>query len=132
MIPLRGLFPEAAKTNLPPPRSRCIRHLVANRENISVRGPAQAGRSGMKVRVVCYEGYCAGETPRSFIMGERPLEVTSVLDRWRGEDHEYVKLSASDGNRYVLRYDRNADEWEIVLMQAPGRPPTRKDARKGS
>ena len=86
----------------------------------------------MKVRVVCYEGYCAGETPRFFTMGERPLEVTSVLDRWRGEDHEYVKLSASDGNRYVLRYARNADEWEIVLMEAPGRPPTRKDARKGS
>ncbi|HJX74295.1 MAG TPA: hypothetical protein VJ307_09080 [Candidatus Deferrimicrobiaceae bacterium] len=86
----------------------------------------------MKVRVICYEGYRAEETPRAFLLGERRLDVTDVLDRWRGEDHEYVKLAASDGNRYVLRYDRNADEWEMVLMEAPGRPPTRKDARRGS
>ena len=72
----------------------------------------------MKIRVVCYEGYRAVETPRAFTIGERRLEVTSVHDRWRGEDHEYVKLSASDGNRYILRYDRVRDEWEIHLMEA--------------
>lgn len=72
----------------------------------------------MKVRVVCYEGYRAAETPRAFTIGERRLEVTSVHDRWRGEDHEYVKLDASDGNRYILRHDRVRDEWEIHLMEA--------------
>jgi dipeptidyl aminopeptidase/acylaminoacyl peptidase len=72
----------------------------------------------MKVRVVCYEGYRAVETPRAFTIGERRLEVTSVSDRWRGEDHEYVKLDASDGNRYILRYDSVRDEWEIYLMEA--------------
>ncbi|NNF84877.1 MAG: hypothetical protein HKM29_06935 [Deltaproteobacteria bacterium] len=77
----------------------------------------------MKVRVVCYEGYRAEETPRSFTMGDRRLEVSSVLDRWRGQDHEYVKLTASDRNLYILRYDRNADEWEIILMETPGRTP---------
>jgi len=44
----------------------------------------------MKVRVVCYEGYKAEETPRAFLLGERRVEVVRVLDRWRGEDHEYV------------------------------------------
>ena len=86
----------------------------------------------MKVRVICYEGYRAEETPRAFLLGERRLDVTGVLDRWRGEDHEYVKLAASDGNRYVLRYDCDADEWEMVLMEAPGRPSSRKDFRGGS
>ena len=86
----------------------------------------------MKVRVICYEGYRAEETPRAFFLGERRLDVTGVLDRWRGEDHEYVKLAASDGNRYVLRYDRVADEWEIVLMEAPGRPPAPRKTRRGS
>lgn len=76
----------------------------------------------MKVRVVCYEGYRAEETPRAFTVGERRLEVTSVLDRWRGQDHEYVKLDASDGNRYILRYDRSADIWEIILMETPRCP----------
>jgi len=86
----------------------------------------------MKVRVICYEGYRAEETPRAFLLGERLLDVIDVLDRWRGEDHEYVKLAASDGNRYVLRYDCDADEWEMILMEAPGRPPTQKKARRGS
>ena len=82
----------------------------------------------MKIRVVCYEGYRAVETPRAFTIGERRLEVTSVHDRWRGEDHEYVKLNASDGNRYILRYDRKADEWEITVMEVPGQPPGKGDA----
>lgn len=75
-----------------------------------------------KVRVVCYEGYRSGETPRAFRVGERRIEVVRVLDRWRGPDHEYFKLDASDGLRYILRYDRNDDAWEITLMEAPSRP----------
>ncbi len=85
----------------------------------------------MKVRVVCYEGYRAEETPRSFTVGERRLEVLSVLDRWRGQDHEYVKLDASDGNRYILRYDRAADAWEIILMETPDCPPTPGGTERG-
>ena len=86
----------------------------------------------MKVRVVCYEGYRAEETPRAILLGERRVEVTSILDRWRGENHEYVKLTASDGNRYILRHDREADEWEITLMEAPGSPAAPADPRRGS
>jgi hypothetical protein len=80
------------------------------------------GNSRMKVRVVCYEGYKAEETPRAFLLGERRVEVMRVLDRWRGEDHEYVKLDGSDGARYILRYDRFRDEWEVQMMES--RPPT--------
>ena len=53
----------------------------------------------MKVRVVCYEGYKAVGDLRAFLLGERRIEVVRVLDRWRGEDHEYVKLDGSDGAR---------------------------------
>ncbi|MBI5419971.1 MAG: hypothetical protein HZA60_07775 [Deltaproteobacteria bacterium] len=74
----------------------------------------------MKVRVLCYEGYRAEETPRAFLLGDRRVEVEEILDRWRGEDHEYVKLDGSDGNRYILRYDCERDEWEIILMEAGG------------
>jgi len=59
---------------------------------------------GMKVRVVCYEGYKAEETPRAFLLGERRVEVVRVPDRWRGEDHEYVKLDGSDGACYILMF----------------------------
>jgi hypothetical protein len=47
------------------------------------------------------------------------VEVLRVLDRWRGEDHEYVKLDGSDGVRYILRYDRSRDAWEIRMMESP-------------
>jgi len=73
------------------------------------------------IRVICYEGYRAEETPRAFLLGERRVEVVRILDRWRGEDHEYVKLDASDGARYILRYDRSRDEWEIHSMESPPR-----------
>ena len=29
----------------------------------------------LKVRVVCYDGYKAEETPRAFLLGERRIEV---------------------------------------------------------
>jgi hypothetical protein len=79
------------------------------------------GGSDMKVRVVCYEGYKAAETPRAFLLGERRVEVVRIRDRWRGEDHEYVKLDASDGALYILRHDRSRDEWEIQMMESPRR-----------
>ena len=71
----------------------------------------------MRVRVQSYDGYRSGETPRAFYIGERRLEVVRVVDRWRGEDHEYVKLDGSDGNGYILRLDRTRDEWEIILFR---------------
>ncbi len=70
----------------------------------------------MKIRVFCYEGYASEETPRSFSLGDRRVEVAEILDRWRGEEHEYFKLAASDGNRYILRRDRVRDDWEITLF----------------
>lgn len=78
----------------------------------------------MKTRVSCYEGYMGEESPRSFSVGDLRLEVVEILDRWRGEGHEYFKLAASDGNRYILRRDRERDEWEIIqfLLGAPAPP----------
>jgi hypothetical protein len=74
----------------------------------------------VRVRVICYEGYKARETPRTFYIRDRRIEVVDVLDRWLGEDHEYVKLMGSDGSRYILRYDHGGDSWEITLMEAAG------------
>ncbi|MEW6721452.1 MAG: hypothetical protein AB1346_13480 [Thermodesulfobacteriota bacterium] len=71
----------------------------------------------MKVRVECHEGHKAQETPRLFHMGDRRVEVLRILDRWRGEDHEYFKVDGSDAARYLLRYDRSRDEWEIRMME---------------
>jgi len=83
------------------------------------RGLRKGRGAGEKIRVLCCEGYRAEETPRAFLLGGRRVEVVRVLDRWRGEDREYVKLDGSDGARYILRYDRAKDEWEIQMMESP-------------
>ena len=67
----------------------------------------------MRIRVECYAGYRGEQEPRAFRLGERRLEVESLLDRWLDPQHRYFKLAASDGNTYVLRYDEARDEWEL-------------------
>lgn len=71
----------------------------------------------MRIRVLCHEGYKAQETPRALFLGDRRVEVVSVNDRWRGEDHDYFKVLGSDGNTYIVRYDAARDEWELILMK---------------
>ena len=73
-----------------------------------------------KVKVESYAGYKADERPAAFTLGTRKFLVRAIVDRWYGEDHSYFKLIADDGNLYVIRHDRTKDEWELVLMEAPG------------
>jgi hypothetical protein len=57
------------------------------------------------------------------VFGEQCLHRSLIISIYwkarRGEDHEYVKIDGSDGARYILRYDRSRDEWEIQLMESP-------------
>lgn len=70
------------------------------------------------IRVTTYSGHKGAERPVSFTLGERTLDVTEVVDRWYGPDHEYFKLRADDGCVYIIRYDRSADEWELTMMES--------------
>jgi hypothetical protein len=76
----------------------------------------------MKLRVECYSGYKADERPVRFYLGNRKLEVTELVDRWYGEDHEYFKLLADDGNRYVLKYQRPENRWDLIEYSVPDLP----------
>ncbi len=67
----------------------------------------------MKIQVECYAGYRGEQEPRAFSLGERRLEVVSLLDRWLDPEHRYFKVAASDGNTYILRYDEMREEWEL-------------------
>ncbi|HEY6871412.1 MAG TPA: hypothetical protein VI298_01665 [Geobacteraceae bacterium] len=62
----------------------------------------------------------ADSVPHSFTLRDREFSVRAVLDRWEGADHAYYKLIADDGNLYVIRRDREDNEWEMVLMEAAG------------
>ncbi len=67
----------------------------------------------MKVRVECYAGYRGEQEPRAFALGERRLEVLSVVDRWLAPDHRYFKVAANDGDTYVLRHDERTGDWTL-------------------
>jgi hypothetical protein len=67
----------------------------------------------MKIRVECYAGYRGEEEPRAFALGERRIEVSSILDRWLAPDHRYFKVAGSDGNIYALRHDEATGDWML-------------------
>ena len=69
------------------------------------------------VRVECYSGYRAEETPRRLYLGGRPTEVVEVIDRWLSTEFRYFKCRAGDGGIYLLRHDVAGERWELVLYQ---------------
>ncbi|HTG82565.1 MAG TPA: hypothetical protein VL949_11515 [Geobacteraceae bacterium] len=81
----------------------------------------------ISVRIVLSE---AG-LPLSFTLRGRLFTARELLDSWQGADHAYFKLIADDGNLYVIRHDRDADVWELVLMEAASGITAREDERRG-
>jgi hypothetical protein len=71
----------------------------------------------MDVKVDCYSGYRAEETPRRFELDGRRVEVVEVIDRWYGTDHRYFKVRGDDGAVYLLRHDETAGRWELTLYE---------------
>ena len=75
----------------------------------------------MDVKVDCYSGHRAEETPRRFELDGRRVEVVEVIDRWLGPEHRYFQVRGDDGAVYLLRRDDRADRWEL-----------RRPARRGA
>lgn len=76
----------------------------------------------VSITVQTYSGYKADEKPISFTVVDRKFEVREILDQWRGEDHTYFKVIADDGNLYIIRHNKEADDWEMVMMDAVKKP----------
>jgi hypothetical protein len=71
-------------------------------------------RAVERIKVEAYSGFKADERPRCFTFGGRTLEVKEIVGRWYSEDREYFKLRVDDTKLYTIRYDRDADEWEMI------------------
>jgi hypothetical protein len=76
----------------------------------------------VSITVQTYSGYKADERPISFTLVKKRFEVREILDQWQGVDHTYFKFFADDGNLYIIRHDKDADEWEMVMMDALEKP----------
>lgn len=79
----------------------------------------------LRVRVECYAGHRAEETPLRFFLGDRPIEAVEILDRWLSPEHRYFKLRGDDGAVYILRHDVVHERWELTLFDSGRRSATR-------
>lgn len=70
----------------------------------------------MAIRVECHAGYRGEQEPRAFVLGERRLEVSEIVDRWMEPERRWFKCRASDGNAYILRYDERSGEWDLAAF----------------
>jgi protein-tyrosine phosphatase len=75
------------------------------------------------IRVTCYAGYKANESPRSFEWAGRSYKVKKILDRWyngsldgTSEVTDYFKVQADDGSTYIIRYNRLFDSWAVMIQ----------------
>ena len=52
-------------------------------------------------------------------------EVREIIDRWLEPDHRYFKVRGDDHGVYILRYDTQADHWDMILFDSGRRDDTR-------
>lgn len=75
----------------------------------------------LKLLVECYAGARGDEEPQRFYLGQHPVDVVEVLDRWLAPDHRYFKVQGDDGGTYILRHDVVSDRWELTLFERGAR-----------
>ena len=75
----------------------------------------------LKIEVVAYSGYRVDETPRSFRVHGKRIDVTEILEIRLEEDSEnrtrkrVFRIKGSDGSFHTLGYDEEAKEWFYVI-----------------
>ena len=74
------------------------------------------------IKVHAYSGYKANERPTAFVVDDGRYNVTHIIDRWYGEEHDYFKVLADDGKIYLLKWHRITDTWVLEkVMEKEGR-----------
>lgn len=75
----------------------------------------------ISIRVECYAGHKADESPRRFCFEERWVEVDEIVDRWyQGAGNpewpiaDYFKVTGDGGRQYLLKHDRESGEWFLA------------------
>lgn len=85
------------------------------RMGLSLKG--EGAMADIAVKVSAFAGVRFDGSPISFSIGGGSLNVIEVCDRWYGERYDYFELMADDGYEYILRHDRGADNWSLVMME---------------
>jgi hypothetical protein len=72
------------------------------------------------LRVECYAGYRAEESPSRFYLGGQCIEVSTVIDRWLTPEHCYFRGKGNDGRYDLLRYATQTRHWEASEVKSQG------------
>ena len=75
----------------------------------------------MDVRVECYAGYRAEETPRRILFADRSVDVAEVLERWRTPKAQGFRFRGDDGVLYALVQDGSSGRWTVEIGYNEGR-----------
>ena len=74
------------------------------------------------IKVECYAGYKAGETPLNFTLNSMKFEIVEISDRWyQGETSpdfppaNYFKVKSRDGKNFLINHQLNSDEWFLLV-----------------
>src|SRR5438093_13421775 len=64
----------------------------------------------LPIYVDAYSGHKANERPRQFELDDELYEIAAVED---SPEAMFFKVRTTNGKRYILRYDENADTWSL-------------------
>jgi hypothetical protein len=76
-----------------------------------------------KIQVTAYAGYRGEESPRSFILNDKKIDVIKILNMWIEEDirsksrKRFFKVKGSDGYAYRIYYDEKKNEWFLDVKK---------------
>jgi len=73
----------------------------------------------MKIIVQTYSGHKADERPVSFTLDNRTYRVVDIVDRYYSPDEDIFKVTADDGNVYILGHFREDDRWKLKAFYRP-------------
>jgi hypothetical protein len=78
-----------------------------------------------RITVTSHAGYRGEESPRSFALDLRKIDITEIRSRWTGQDAEgknrrrFFRVLGSDGTVHLLSCDATSGEW--YLEEPPAR-----------
>ncbi len=72
------------------------------------------------IKVVCYSGYRAEESPVRFYLVERKIVAEAIIDWWLALDHRYFKVRGDDKSLYIIRHETVTDTLELTIFDRTG------------
>ena len=72
-----------------------------------------AQESWIQSTVRCRADYRADESPLSFLLGDREIEVRRIVSSWKEPNYLCFRVETGDGRAYELRHHEYVDSWEV-------------------